>query len=227
MRAMMAENAVQQQVFEPRPEAFRHRHVTDCRQPLQVGGKDDDEQDAEPEIGHRQAEKGDKGDRVVPGGVAPCRGNQAGRHGDHQRQHERQQRQRQRARQRLGDQLRHRHAAAVDGRAEITLEHVAEPDEVLHPHRLVEAEMTAQVLDRLGTAGIEQHGADGIARHDPQHEEHQRRDRPHDDQRTDETSQQVARHGLAVAPGSVMATNRVCRRVRSPAHPRVRPPGLS
>ena len=52
---------------EPGPEALGERHVTDRRQPLQVGGEHDDQQDGQPELRHGQAEEGEERDRVVEG----------------------------------------------------------------------------------------------------------------------------------------------------------------
>ena len=50
------------------------------------------------------------------------------------------------ARESLGDDPRHLEPAAEQGRAEIALQHEAEPLDVLHPDRLIEPEFLADLL---------------------------------------------------------------------------------
>ena len=95
----------QDQVAEPGPEAVADRRVADGGQPAEIGGEEDDEQDAEPEIGHREPEKGDEGDAVVDRPAAPQCRDQPSRDGDGDGDEEGQDGQRQRARRRLDQDL--------------------------------------------------------------------------------------------------------------------------
>ena len=113
------------------------------------------------------------------------------------RDQERQAGERDRAREGLGDDPRDLDAAAQQGGAEVALQHEAEPLDVLHPDRLIEAELLAQRI-RSGRVGdVEQHRRDRVARHRPQHEEHERGDRPHDQDRAERAPEEIAAHGVA------------------------------
>ena len=91
-----------------------------------------------------------------------------------------------------------RYSAAIDRIAEIALQHQGKPFQILHPDRLIEAEFFPKRLGSGGIADIEQQGRKRVARHRTQHEEHQRRDRPHHDEGAEQTAGDIAAHVMSL-----------------------------
>jgi hypothetical protein len=124
-------------------------HVPGSGQPSQLHRKQQDHQDAKPEVGRRQPPQGKGiGGEVQPGALVDGRDN-AGRNADQQRNQHRQHCQLDRHGEFLQDQFQHRLLAA-NRLAEIALHHTGHPVEVAHRQRLIEVHLLAKVGDDIG-----------------------------------------------------------------------------
>ena len=168
--------------------------VADGGQPAQLDGKDDDQQDAQPKVGHAQAHKGREGNRMIQERVSSDGRDDAGCERDGQGDGERQEGQGQGPGDRLADDAAHSHVAAIDGIAQVALEHVPHPEVILDVDRLVVAPLG---LERLGRRRVDvgQHGGKGIARDGAQQKEHQGDHQPDHDEGMQHPLDQIARHG--------------------------------
>ena len=120
-------------------------------QPLQVHREEQDQHEADPERGQRQAEQREYLARPIPEAADPHRGENAARDADQQREGHGRQRQQQRVRQAREVELEHRRAV-VERLAEIAMGEAGHEAPVLDPDRLIEAEPLANSVD-VGLAG--------------------------------------------------------------------------
>ncbi len=149
------------------------------RQPAQVDGENLDQHIADHEHRHRKADhRQPHHEAVDPGAVLPRR-DHAERHRDHDRQHHRRERDRDRRLDPAGDHVQHRHVGN-QRHPEIAVQQPADPGEELLIERLVQAERGADALELLGGRGIAGQDRGGIARRQPQQQEHEQRHHPHD-----------------------------------------------
>ncbi len=166
----------QDQRAEARPGAAIPAGEAARRKPREMHGEQQDQQDAEPEIRHRDADlrHAHRGDIAR---LAAARGGEhAGRNRDRGREHDRQQSERQAHQHALSEQLAHRHAVGV-ARAEIAAQQAEHPGEIAVPDRQIEAELVAQRGQRVGLRARAEDDLRGIAGQHLQHQEHDERRR--------------------------------------------------
>ena len=99
------------------------------------------------------------------------------------------------------DDAQHRLAAMERG-AELALHEIAEVDDVLFPQRPIEAELLHDEVLLLGAQRLADIGRERIARHQPEHQEQDRRDRP---QHEDAVQQAPPDEGHRYGPATVAA----------------------
>src|SRR3954447_1156450 len=93
-------------------------------------------------------------------------------------------------------------SAAMEGGAELALHEIAEIDDVLFPQRPIEAELLHDEVLLLGAQRLADIGGERIARHQPEHQEQDRRDRP---QHEDAVQQAPPDEGHRYGPATVAA----------------------
>ena len=118
------------------------------RQPAELHGEDQHQQQRQHEARHGEAGDGRDHHRPIDRRAAMQRGVDAGRNADADLDQQRGKRQRQRRRNALGDQ-RDRRPAVAHRAAEFALGDRAEIVEILHPDRLIEAPGLAEGRDHL------------------------------------------------------------------------------
>ena len=116
------------------------------RAAIQVDRKHEDQHQADPEGGQRQAEQGEDLARAIPKTADPHRRENAARDADQEREGHGRQGQQQGVRQPRQVELEHRRAV-VKGVAEVALQQAHHEGPVLHPDRLIEAEALADGVD--------------------------------------------------------------------------------
>ncbi len=99
----------------------------------------------------------------------------AGQHAEDVGDDQRRKRQDQRVGQHLEQDVEHR-PALEERQAELALDKIAEVNEVLLPHRPIEAELLEHRLLLVGVQVLVDEGGERRARHQPEHEEQDRRD---------------------------------------------------
>ena len=130
---------------------------------------------ADPELGRgTRRQHGRHRDPFDPAAALPGEPG-AGQHAEDVGDDQRGQRQDQRVGQHLEQDGEHR-PALEEGQAELALQKIAEIDEVLLPHRLIEAELLEHRLLLVGVQVLVDERGERRARHQPEHEEQDGRD---------------------------------------------------
>ena len=157
------------QVLEPLPGRRRERHVAEGREEVQVDGEGDDEQQGEPEVRDGHAQAAADGDQPVRRGALTDARDDARRDADDHRDHHPADGQGERDREPLldprGDAL-----VLEQRRAEVPMDDLVEPAQVLLPERLVQVELVGDAR-HLGRVRVDAPGQD--QRRVPGQEEHQ------------------------------------------------------
>ena len=167
-------------------------------QPAQPDGEHEDQHQAEPETGDREAEQGHALGDVVPPAVDLHGRDDAGRDADEEGDEGRGQPKGQRVGQPLEVQLADREPV-VEGLAELPLEGVVHEGHVLHGPRAVEPPLVADALEILGTrAGLRHQGHRVTG--EPDDEE----DRRAQDQERDDAIKDAANDELPHAGGPLL-----------------------
>ncbi|KAG1251523.1 hypothetical protein G6F65_018318 [Rhizopus arrhizus] len=166
------------QVQQARLPVFTDRHVAHHRQPLQLQAEEDQQQQAQPESrdGHQQGCRTAQ-EQVGPFVLLPGR-EHAGGHG-HQRGKQHRHQHHAPADQETVPHQRQHGLAGVDGRSQIAVQHVAEPDAELGQPGLVQPQARTQVRQGGRRRQVAQQQLGRIARNQPDHHEHRHR---HDQQ---------------------------------------------
>ena len=198
------------------------RDAAGDRGPAEIAGKEDDEQEAPPEDGHRIAGQRDAHGDLVEPRAALDGGEDAGRNAEQHRQHHSEQRQFDRGREQ-------RHELFNDGAlggerdAEIALQDAGDIVEILLPDGQVVAELLLEDFVALGRhAVLAGHREDGIA--GEQADKGKGCDRDADDGRHDQSKfledeaehMDVPKGGASIArrpskPGWIIRSRRRCR----------------
>jgi hypothetical protein len=154
---------------------------------------------AEKEVRDRDAGEAKEGERVVQPRVLLQRRNHAQRDADHDREQQRDAHELQGGRQARADHLGHRFAA-LEGKAEVALQQLAEPACVLLVDRQVQAKLAAPQLDQV--FGLRRLGRDHrlhrVAGHLRGDEEHDHRDPEQDRDADQQAAQKVGEHGSSL-----------------------------
>ena len=174
---------------EARGDALETLH----RQPAQVDGENLDQDVADHEHRHREADhRQSHHEAVDPGAVLPRR-DHAERHRDQDRKDDGRQRDRDRRLDALADHFQHRHVR--DQRhPEIAVQELADPGEELDVERLVQAERGADALKLLGRRVVAGQDRGGIARRQPQQQKHEQRHHAHHGNGGQHAAKQVSEH---------------------------------
>src|SRR5882672_12056032 len=181
----------------------RHQHVprgarAGGRQPAEIDGEEEDEQEPHPERRHRQPQQREDLAGAVPPAVHAHGGQDAARDADGERERHRDHRQQQRVRQPLEVELEHR-GAVIEGPAEVGFEQSLHEDRVLLGERTVEAEVRADRVDvGLARAGLDEQNR-GIAG-EPDEDEDRRGQHHQREQRVPDPSDDESFHGLSSTP---------------------------
>src|SRR5699024_854130 len=148
------------------------------REDAQLDGEDLDQDDAHQELGNRLAQNGQHAADVVDDAVLTNGGDDADADADDGGQHQGITGQLQGVghadRQGAGDG-----GTVGDGITEVTVQHVAQPVEILNDQRIVQAQLLTQLLHHLGAGGKlfgTEHEVDGIDTGRLQAEEHDQAD---------------------------------------------------
>ena len=170
-----------------------HRPHAAGGEPVELEGEDEDRHQPEPEGGHAVAEEGEEHtdaveDRVLLGG-----GDDAGRETDQEGDDGRSRRQDEGVLKALQDEGQDL-GALLEGDAEIALEDLAQPLDVLDVDRLVEPEGFAQVGDILGAGGETEEGLGDVPGDQFHQEEDDEGDPEEDRDQTEQPAQNVGRH---------------------------------
>src|SRR6266545_2288972 len=135
------------------------------QRPLEANREDEQQEDAQEELGDGHAGQGHRHRRVVTPGVRAHRRDDGGGHGDDDGHSNRQ-----------DDELEEHRASAEDGGAPVPLEELAEPDEVLHDERPVQAIGLAELDGVFLGVRVPEQGHDRVPRDRPHHDEHHQGD---------------------------------------------------
>ena len=169
-----------------RPRAHR-------RQPAQIDRENDDQHDAQPIVRHRHPGDRQRRHRPVQRRVAEISRQEPQEDADRKGDHRRRRRQQQRIADRAEDFGRDG-AARRDRAAHLSLQQVADPDQVLHRHRLVQAVCRAH-RGLLFGGGIDRHdGRQRVARRDLHQRETDDRHPEGHRQHQDQASKEIAEH---------------------------------
>ena len=170
----------------PAEREGRHEHVprrarARRRQPAEIDREQQDHQEPDPELGHRQAQEGEQLARPVPEAVHPHRRQDPAGDPDEEREGHGDHAQHQRVRQPGQVQLEDG-GPVVERAAEVALEEVRHEAHVLHSDRSIEAELSLQRVDvRLAGARLDQQrgrvAGDAHEQEDRQRQEEQREQR--------------------------------------------------
>ena len=129
--------------------------VAECRQPVELDRKQQDQQQSDPERRHRLAEHGEDPANPIDPGATMYRRHHPHRNRERHAEQQSGRRQLDGGRQPLEDQLQRWHLPAVR-LAEIALQRVAKEDQVLHPDRLIEAIAAPRLLDHAERSVVRQ-----------------------------------------------------------------------
>ena len=173
--------------------ALRRQHVED-------DGKDRHQHDADPVV--RQADADDRGggEQLVEPGVVIVGGQRAQQHPEQEAQHRRRQGEHERIAQRAEQLLRHR-PVGEEGDAEISDQKAAEPSQVLHVDRLVEAEAPAQAVRDLLRHLRRHQDVDDVARGEVDQSENQHRHAEQDRHGVEQAAKGIRPHGPLTSGG--------------------------
>jgi hypothetical protein len=170
---------------------------------VEIGEGDPHQDQRQHEVGRGDADIVDHGQDVIADRARVCGGVDAGRDRQHPGEHEGEESERQRQPQHLADQLGIG-PLVLERQAEVAVQQMLHPQEVLHDHRLIEAVLVPHGGDLLGR----QRGTRrGKRRHIGRQEVSRRRlDDDEDDERVDHHQQRqesqplqdVTRHGLPI-----------------------------
>jgi hypothetical protein len=142
--------------------------------PLQLHREHQDQQDREPEVGHRDAELAERHHADVAGLVLARRRVDAQRDADQHREGHRHRGQRQRDLQPLGDQGGRRRVVRVALRS-AALQQTADPVAVALQRGPIEAELALERGDRFRRRGVAEDHLRHVARQHVEHREHHQR----------------------------------------------------
>ena len=163
------------------------------RKPAQVDGKDLDQDIADHEHRHREADhRQSHHEAVDPGAVLPCR-DDAERHRDGDGKDDGRQRDADRGFDALADHLQHRHIRD-QGNAEIAMQQLADPGEELGIERFVQPERGANALELLRRRVVAGQNRGGIARGQPQQQKHEQRHHAHHGYGGKDAAKQISEH---------------------------------
>ena len=153
------------------------------------------DQQAEPERGQRQSAQADHAQGVVEPRALLHRADDAERNADRGREQQRQPRKPRRDRNARQDFLQRRLLGHV-GIAEIAVQQAADPVQILHDDRLVEAELLLQIglVGGIDIAGGVKQDVDDIAGHDAQQHEDDDRDPEQGHEHQDEAPHEISKH---------------------------------
>jgi hypothetical protein len=176
------------------------------RQPGDVQRDLRQQDQADPEVRRRHAdERGEHRAEVDPG-VAAHRRQHPERDADADRDHERPEAQLDRGRHPLEDDRGHRQLLPDRG-AEVALQGLAQPADVLHRERLVEAVDAVEALDVGDRRLLAEHDPDRVAGRQVHEHEHQDRHPEEDERQREEPPDDVLQHASAY-PTSVNRSGR-------------------
>ena len=190
------EGAVDRVEVRARRDLEAGRHGAGEREPAPARPEPVDEHQADPEDRHRDAHEGAEHRPVLDGRAPPQRSEDPGGKADEEGDEERGDRELDRGREVLRE-LAPDVAAGADRTAEVPLREAAEELDVLDGQRPVEPERLAHLLDLRGARLLAGERHRGIARDEPQREEH---DRDHAQQHREHVRnapQDVTAHVLA------------------------------
>ena len=169
-----------------------------------------DEQEADEEGRRAVADEADPGHNVVDHGVAADRLEDAKRDADQQADASADDGQDDGARQRCPDQARDR-SAAQDVEAEVAVQHLPQPLQVLNVDRLVEAPRLGVCGDLGGRGPHPEHRAHLTARHEVEQQECDDRHDERDDNSLDQPPDQVTDHCFTPVPWAAWPATRRSR----------------
>ncbi|MNM82775.1 hypothetical protein D3C81_948150 [compost metagenome] len=177
---------------------FQEGDVAHFRRPAPPHRREHHHHRAQPEARHGQHQDREGTRHIVRRGVlADCR-----QHADRQRHRQRHGQGQHAQREGRGDARHHhpQHRLALPQRlAQVAMQHdIADPVQVLLPHRAVEAERADQVIAgaRIGAdVVLAQHQVDHVARHQPRDDEHDDAGEDQRRQQRQQAAQEIGAHG--------------------------------
>ncbi len=167
-------------------------HVPARREPAELDGEEDDQEQAQPEMRHRQPDERGGRRRVVGGLAAPHRGDHPRSDAEQRPEQHREAGELQRDRQPGHDRVRDRELPLVE--PEVALERKPGPAPVLHRQRLVEPVLVADLLEDGGIAVLRRERQRRVAGEGADPGEHQHAGEEDHDQGGSRLSQQEAAH---------------------------------
>ena len=171
------------------------------RQHVENDGEDRDQHDADPVVRQADADDRGRGEQLVEPGVVIVGGQRAQQHAEQEAQHRRRQGEHEGIAQRPEQLLRHR-PVGEEGDAEVSDQEAAEPSQVLHVDRLVEAEAAAQaVRDLLGHLRRHQ-DVDDVPGCEVDQREHQHRHAEQDRHGVEQAAKGIGPHGPLTSGGA-------------------------
>ncbi len=134
-----------------------------------------DQDDADPERGHGEADHEQGADHLIDHAVGAQRGDDGQRHRDDRGQHRGVEHQPDRRLDAVADDLGHR-LRVVHRLAEVAMQHVAQEHQVLVPDGLIQAQRLAEGGRGLRVVVVPQHGRHRVSRDQVDQEERDQRD---------------------------------------------------
>ena len=205
---------------------MRQRPIAADREPAQLDREDVKEQQRHHEL--RRRDGGEAGDHQpgIQRLAAVQRRDHAKRQPDQQFGQDRAQHQLQRRRQAGGDQGRDLAALQIAA-AHIAMQKPPEVMAVLHPDRLVEAQLAADILDHLGRGRAAGDLAHRVGGQDVKQQEGDDADAQKDQRRLDQPPDQVSRHQRCpLCVGSRTSRSASPTRLKARARSRIAAPGM-
>lgn len=169
-------------------------------EPAQPQAEEQDQQETEEEGRDRgPGERTDRNDAVEPR-TRSGRGDDASGDADRERDEERESRQLEGHGKAVDDRAEHR-LVRSDRAAEVALQHLRRPADVLDRQRLVQSEVLPDLSDRRGVRALAEHERYRISGREPQHEERPKgQEKEHRDHRH-ATRQEIAEHAAGRTRG--------------------------